>query len=131
MYYLFTANSAKNPDGQNRAEMNYFHGLGKAGFWTARASFRRVRVWVFGAGRTENPVRACPLKEEGGARKRRGPDHGCAALVWPARARCFWVRKDEETWSYRSSHPESVPTCLLHWCSPKRTENAVRETHLE
>ena len=36
MYYLFTANSAKNPDGQNRAEMNYFHGLGKAGFGMAR-----------------------------------------------------------------------------------------------
>src|ERR1017187_17 len=75
-----------------------FSWLGKSRFWDGKAGLRRVLVWVFGAGRTENPVRACPLKEEGGARKRRGPDHGCAALVWPARARCFWVRQDEENW---------------------------------
>src|ERR1035438_5485453 len=47
-----------------------------------------------------------------------------------ARARVgFWVRKDGEPWSYRSSHPESVPTCLPHWCSLRRTESACRETH--
>src|ERR1017187_10949706 len=75
------------------------------------------------------------LKEEGGQEEARPGswimDHGCAALVWPARARCFWVRKDEEPWSYRSSHPGSVPTYLPHWSTRKRTENAVRETHLE
>src|ERR1035437_8032050 len=111
--------------------MKYFHGLGKAGFWMEKDRLpARARVG-FGVGRMENPVRACLLKEEGvpGRGEARIMDHGCAALVWPARARCFWVRKDEETWSYRSSRPESVPTCLRHWCSPKRTENAVRDPH--
>src|ERR1019366_7445888 len=71
------------------------------------------------------------LNEEGvpGRGEARIMDHGCAALVWPARARCFGVRKDGETWSYRSSPPESSPTCLRHWCSPKRTENAGRDIH--
>src|ERR1039458_880227 len=59
------------------------------------------------------------------SRKRRGRivDHGCAALVWPARARCFGARKDGETWSYRSSRPEFVPTCQRRWSTPRRTEN--------
>jgi hypothetical protein len=32
---LFAANSARNPDGQIGPEMNYFHGLKKAGLWMA------------------------------------------------------------------------------------------------
>src|ERR1035437_9250559 len=50
----------KNLDGQIGAEMNYFHGSEKAGFWEGEAGFRRVLVWVLVAGRAENPVRACP-----------------------------------------------------------------------
>src|ERR1035438_5535754 len=47
----FTANSAKNPDGQIGAGMNYFQVVGKAGFWVARAGFWRGRRRSFGAGR--------------------------------------------------------------------------------
>ena len=68
------------------------------------------------------------VKEEG------VPGRGEARIMdvrlWSARARVsFWGWKDEKTWSYCSSRPESVPTCQPHWCSRKRTENAVRETH--
>src|ERR1035437_9992077 len=71
--------------------MKYFHGLGKAGFWMEKDRLpARARVG-FGVGRMENPVRACLLKEEGvpGRGEARIMDHGCAALVWPARVRCF------------------------------------------
>ena len=37
------------------------------------------------------------------------------------------VRQDGDTWSYRSSHPECVPTCLQHWCSQMRTGSAGRD----
>ena len=51
--------------------------------------------------------------------------------LWSARARVsFWGWKDEKSWSYCSSRPESAPTYLPHWSTRKRTENAVRETHL-
>src|ERR1039458_4441986 len=107
MYYLFTANSVRKSGRPKSGRNELFSWLGKSRFLDGKGQLPARAHVSFGAGRTENPVRACPLKEEGGARKRRGPDHGCAALVWPARARCFWVRKDEETWSYRSSRPES------------------------
>ena len=46
--YLFTANSARNPDGQIGARMNYFHGLGKAGLWVKKQA-SGTRVWVLGS----------------------------------------------------------------------------------
>ena len=74
------------------------------------------------------------LREEGAPGRgqeeaRRGSwitDHECVALVLPARARYFGVRKDGETWSYRSFRPEFVPTCQPHWSTPRRTENDRR-----
>ena len=57
-----------------------------------KAGFLRARVWVLVAGRTERPSSSLPSlkrrgrQEEGGARI---VDHGCAALVWPARE-VFW-----------------------------------------
>src|ERR1035437_2653069 len=143
MYYLFTANSARNPDSQNGAEMNYFHGLGKAGFGMARpASGAYAREFLGLEGRR--------TQFELGRGEDRIMDHGCAAwsgprardvlrpwhrdrriqLAWSGpRARDVFGWKDEETWSYRSSRPESVPTCQPHWSTPRRTENGGRETH--
>ena len=63
--YVFTANSARNPDGRIEAEMNYFHGLGKAGFWVGKAGFRRSRVG-FGVRRDGAAVKAAvnPRREK-------------------------------------------------------------------
>src|ERR1017187_3413952 len=90
--------------------------------WKSRLPARaRVGFWGLEGWRTQFEL---------GRGEDRIMDHGCAAWSGP-RARDVFGWKDEEPWSYRSSRPESVPTCQLRWCSPKRTENAVRETHLE
>src|ERR1035441_8426778 len=96
--------------------------------WQGRPPARtRVSFWGWKDGEPSSSLPS--LKRGGGARKRRGPDHGSRMCGFGlARAReMFWVRKDEKTWSYRSSPPESVPTCLLHWCSPKRSEEHTSE----
>src|ERR1017187_4376333 len=111
-----------------------FSRLGKSRFLDGKGQLpARARVGFWGWKDGEPSSSLPSLKRGGGARKRRGPDHGSWMCGFGlARAReMFWVRKDEETWSYRSSRPKSVPTYLPHWSTRKRTENAVRETHLE
>jgi hypothetical protein len=62
-----------------------------------KVGFRRARVWVLVAGRTERPCSSLPSLKRRGRQEEGGADHGCAALVWPARARCFGDPKDGKT----------------------------------
>ena len=86
MYYLFTANSAKNPDGQNRAEMNYFHGLGKAGFGMARpASGAYAREFLGLEGR-RTQFELALLKKRRGCQEEARPGSWMCGFGLPARA---------------------------------------------
>src|ERR1019366_8521704 len=83
----FGQKSGRPKSGRNEV----FSWLGKSRFWDGNAGLRRVRAWVFGAVRTRTQFELALLKEEGvpGRGEARIMDHGCAAVVWPARVRCF------------------------------------------
>src|ERR1035438_3774072 len=78
MYYLFAANSARNPDGQNGARMNYFQSVGKAGFWMARAASGAYACGFLGSEGRRTQFELALVKEEGvpGRGEARIMDHG-------------------------------------------------------
>jgi hypothetical protein len=53
--YVFTANSNQKSGRPNLGRNEVFSWLGKSRFLDGKGGFRRVRVYVFGVGRTERP----------------------------------------------------------------------------